>query len=162
MGGMTGRIEYTRSPGTTLKAFKQGVPPALTKLGRLWHRGTLPKHFTARGAREYGYHRRTLKYSKAKRKKLGHNRPLVYTGRLMRALTGAYVITTTRRGMRLKMKPPHYLWKYPKTQHITPIIKADEVVAVSQTEIDKMAKWVHRELTRRMNHARKRETRVIR
>lgn len=162
MGGMIGRIEYTRSPGTTLIALRRGVPAALTKLGQRWHRGTLRKHFTPAGAREYGYQRRTRKYRKAKLKKLGHNRPLVYTGQLMRALTGSYVITTTKRAMRLRMKPPHYFWKYKKSPHFQPIIKAEEVLAVSQAEIDKMAKWLHWELTRRMNSARKRETRVIR
>ena len=69
MGGMVGRIEYTRSPGTTLKALRAGVPKALTTLGKRWHRGTLPKHATPAGAREYGYQRRTPKYEKAKRKK---------------------------------------------------------------------------------------------
>ena len=49
---------------------------------RWWYKTALPRHFTPRGASEYGYHARTSGYNSRKQKKYGHQNPLQFTGAL--------------------------------------------------------------------------------
>lgn len=158
---LTGEIEYTRSPGTTLKALREGVAPVLAEIGLHWHRKILPKHFTQRGAREYGYQRRTAEYRTNKRKYKGHSQPLVYTGELKRSLKRMAAFFTTKKGVKVRMRGPKYLhWNF--TKHAKPINKPDEITRLSPKEKYRLAKRMRNAIVWRMNNTRKRETRTIR
>lgn len=69
---------------------------------------TLPQHFernakTAPGG-EYGYRKRTAKYQRRKAKKVGHQIPLVLTGRLAAMIQSNAKITATSKQARLRTR----------------------------------------------------------
>lgn len=74
-------------------------------MARHWHRYIRPKHFTPAGAAEYGYRPRTADYVDKKRKKYGHNDPLVFTGTSKR-LSRIARITATSKGSKTRMSVP--------------------------------------------------------
>lgn len=61
----------------------------------------IENHFEEAAYSLYGARRRDPKYTRAKRKKYGHNRPLVKTGRLKRAILSRIKITATQYGSKL-------------------------------------------------------------
>ena len=145
-----------------MKTVRDGVKPVMRGIGKHWHDRLLGKHFTEKGAREYGYQRRTLEYRVEKRKTMGHSRPLVYTGELEKAVKRAYILASTKKSVKVKMKGPRHLHYNPPQKSGRPINKADELTRVSQKEITAIAKRFRDGVVTRMNNTRKRETRVIR
>jgi len=67
--GMAGRVKEAREAGLVAGLI-------------WWHVRVRPKHFTAAGARQYGYSPRGEKYTKFKSRKYKHSRPMVLTGLL--------------------------------------------------------------------------------
>jgi len=63
---------------TAAKARRAALEGAL----RWWYKVALPRHFTPRGASDYGYHSRTSKHNKLKQETYGHQNPLQFTGAL--------------------------------------------------------------------------------
>lgn len=49
-----------------------------------WHEKILPKHFDRGAYREYGYPARSRKHEERKQRRFGHQRPLVFSGKLER------------------------------------------------------------------------------
>lgn len=62
--------------GELLRIFRV----TMLEIGELWHSTMRPKHFTAEGATEYHYKKRTDKYMRAKENKKKHQLPLVWSG----------------------------------------------------------------------------------
>ena len=80
-----------------------------------WHKKFLKRHFTVEGAKTYGYKwPRTEKYTRDKRRKFGHNLPLVYTGLLRDKAKAPPRITATVKRATLRMSAPDYVYKYHK------------------------------------------------
>lgn len=86
-------------------------------MGVMWHREFRPKHFTAAGAREYGYQPRSgergsrgskafkSSYTGRKLRQKGHTLPLVWSG-LSRTFTRMRDVRSTSKGARVVMNPP--------------------------------------------------------
>ncbi len=106
---------------------------------------TLPKHFESnantRPGGEYGYDTRSVKYTRTKRKKYGHAKPNVYTGKLRDAVLSKVRIEATQNKatMRTHGTPEHRLSS--KQQR--------EIEAVSIPERDEYARWQGREYAKR-------------
>jgi len=64
------------------KAMRETLRPAFQAIAAAWHAGTLPAHFREDAVYRYGYQPRTMNYQAKKRKKMGHNRPLDWSGKL--------------------------------------------------------------------------------
>ncbi len=81
-----------------------------------WHTRALPRHFTAAGARLYGYSPRGKNYSKRKAQKYGHQLPLVLSGDLMHSMTGNMPVpqVTANSGKLRYGNLPHYTTIYQK------------------------------------------------
>jgi hypothetical protein len=89
----------------------------LTAMAEYWHRNLRRKHFSAAGAREYGYLKRKgeelprgtkafrRSYTGRKLAKYGHTRPLVYTG-VSLALSGIKDIRSTSKRARVVLHCP--------------------------------------------------------
>jgi hypothetical protein len=103
--------------------FNACARQAFREIGMYWHRALRPKHFTHRGATEYGYEprqgergsaggrgfRRT--YTGRKLHRYGHTRPLVYTGESERESKTARIVATSKR-VRVRMKLPRLNWRH--------------------------------------------------
>lgn len=106
---------------------------------------TLPKHFESnaktRPGGEYGYDTRGAKYTRTKRKKYGHAKPNVYTGKLRDAvLSKARVYPTQYKAtLRTRGTPDHRLSSKQRR----------EVETVSIDERDEYARWQAREYAKR-------------
>ena len=97
--------------------FNNAVKGTHKDLGRYWHGALRPKHFTAAGAREYGYAPREGEKSKPgprgfgssytgkKLKKWGHTKPLVWSGESKRRTQKLNLRPTSKR-ITIKMNAP--------------------------------------------------------
>ena len=84
----------------------QFIKQGMSEAGKLWHVDIRPKHFTNRGATEYGYRPRqgergsggkfNSSYTARKLRKFGHTRPLEYTGETKRMSRIVRVVNTSK------------------------------------------------------------------
>ena len=83
---MIGKISITYEGSARLlvpggrRILNQITRAAWNRAGIFWHTRMAPKHFTHAAYSEYDYTPRTGKYQKAKKRKYGHNLPLVFSG----------------------------------------------------------------------------------
>jgi len=93
-------FEITRPKKVKASVFNWLVKGAWALTGATWHRDYSAKHFTAEGAREYRYQRRTRKYEDRKQRLKGHKDPLVFSGR-SRRLARLADVRATPKGVRV-------------------------------------------------------------
>lgn len=112
---------------------------AARAMGELWHLRFFPKHFTHRGATEYGYTKRNARYERFKYKKFGHTYPLVFTGNSRTRASSPRIVATAKRGearVRVIMHAP--------TLNLTPkggrINLRKELTTVSLAEAEELAR----------------------
>ena len=120
---------------------------AHTEVGERWGERMRPKHFTAAGAREYGYEPRKSSYRGRKRKAKGHMRPLVWSGTLESETEGFTVLSSTQG---TKVRVPG------RALNLTNIPDSDvnireEMSTVSRQERGQLADHGTRQLTRLVN-----------
>lgn len=150
------RSRVQRSHNLSLSAWRQVSKEAWQAAGEAWHREVLPKKFTAQGAREYRYKRRSRRYEVRKERQFGHRRPLVYTGELermarryrdIRRVTGD---TSRRRGgVSIVIRGPRHLYPYRKS--LNQPDKAAELRAVSAEDARRMARILDEVITAKLN-----------
>lgn len=109
-----GHVEFKADAYEMHRGFKAEARKALEVLGKIWHSRYLPIHFTEAAYTRYGFHKRTWKYVKRKRRTLGHNRPNVFSGETQRQVMQPPQITSSinsegRYRTRVKMKYPDYI-----------------------------------------------------
>lgn len=73
--------ETGAAPRNQLRAANDLARAVGWQVGAHWFRTILPKHFTHRGATEYGYAERTPQHNRAKLRKYGHTYPLVFSSK---------------------------------------------------------------------------------
>lgn len=123
--------------------------------GAFWHRVILPRHFTHRGARQYGYAKRSRRYELRKLRKYGHTRPLEYSGELKRQVLRMREVRTVgdnskRAGaVRIKLRGPRHLYAYRKD--LRQPDKAKELATVSRQDADEIAAHMDDVLTRELS-----------
>lgn len=107
-------------------------------MGEYWHVKFFPKHFTHRGATEYGYAKRNTHYERRKYKKFGHTYPLTFTGASKARASSPRIVATAKRGeakVRVLMNAP--------TLNLIPtggrINLRTELTTVSEPEAQEMA-----------------------
>lgn len=107
-------------------------------MGEYWHQRFFPKHFTHRGATEYGYAKRNVHYERRKYKKFGHTYPLTFTGDSKARASHPRIKATAKRGeakVRVLMNAP--------TLNLRPtggrINLRQELTTVSQAEANELA-----------------------
>ncbi|MGR3218597.1 MAG: hypothetical protein ACUZ8H_02105 [Candidatus Anammoxibacter sp.] len=147
-----GTIIYQgKTPKGMLKAFTAMLQAENSLNIQLWHDKFLKKHFFANASQKYKYVDRSVKYNKRKLKKKGHTRPFVFSGTLKRKMNQFISIKGRRNGATGKMKKPIGLdrngrpFSYPKPEF------DDELVAVTQSEVDFLAKEMHKRMTIKLN-----------
>jgi len=135
------RIQNPHAAGESVTAVRQGVVDTMAVVARSWHDQYLPAHFTVAGGKKYGYqprsgddepprvalqvpgggttYRTNQKYSWRKRRKMRHNRPLVWSGESEEmAMAAVRVSARRRRGGEIEaaavMQLPKYFFQYLK------------------------------------------------
>jgi len=78
-----------RSTAERVAEFGSVRREGLQEIARLWHTGYLPLHFREFAASRYGYQARSRQYQRRKRRRQGHARPMVWSGRMERDLQSA-------------------------------------------------------------------------
>lgn len=134
-------MTITRSGSFTAKGWSGISKQVWTKVARHWHKYLLKKHFKYSAEVEYHYQKRAGKYSKRKRHRLGHNRPLVYTGKLksdaMRVrdirVTGARSKRKAKARVILHVEKYYFMYRKDynqpdKTQELQAISRKDEQI----------------------------------
>lgn len=135
--------------------------------GVVWHTQNRAKHFTKKGAREYGYTPRKGEqgggasfagsYTAQKLKRFGHTLPLVFTGE-GRRLTKVARITSTSKGVKVRMVSARKFNFKPVGGRID---MADELRRVSRDEKDAIERRLERNVTLKTNQERSRSTKTI-
>lgn len=100
-----------RKRGQLMKAINRGVMERQI-------RDRVPNHFEESAHSEYGARPRGVKYTAMKKKKVGHKRPNVLTGKLRASVLARYKITATQYGATLRMRG-----KTGKSQSLTESLK---------------------------------------
>lgn len=167
-----GRITYVGAPDATARDLGRAVKGGLQRAGLYWHTRILPKHFTRSARRRYGYQPRTEKYVRQKLRRYGSGTDLVKTGALKRQVTRRSAITGTSKKMTVHLRGPSYFHMFPKGSRVNPekhptndkgerppraIAKmAAEATAVTQDEINLLARLVDHHATKRLQRNRTR------
>ena len=134
------------------RIYKESYAAVLT----YWHRELRPKHFTLAGAAEYRYAPRSRKYEARKQRKVGHTRPLEFSG-LSKALTSVRNVTSTSKGGRVRMNAPALNFKHPKSR----VHARDELTRISVPEQILLRDMYDREVGQRFAALRTQESTTI-
>jgi hypothetical protein len=108
-------------------------------MGQYWHQHFFRKHFTHRGATEYGYTKRNPHYEFRKYKKFGHTYPLVYSGQGRTDASSPRIVATATRAearVRVIMHAPVFNFKNPHSN----VNMRRELTTVSQAEAQELAR----------------------
>jgi hypothetical protein len=118
------------TPKLMKKEFNEVMRNAWRITGTFYHSTFIAKHFTHRGATEYGYKPRVKGYEMKKLKAKGHTYPLVWSGESkQQALVKD--IKENPKGVRITINAPHLEIRHRKS----PINMVREMTTVSQAEI---------------------------
>ena len=142
-------VKWDRPPKVLKSDFQKAVMEAMLEYVEVWKRDALPKHFTVAGGREYGYQRRSVKYTKRKERdkksatygKPGEARPLVFTGNLEKLSAQNATGKVTSKRLTIEMpNMPRYLFQYKPTAPN----KLRELTSFSERDGKAMQKFVQK------------------
>ena len=102
----TANITVVSTTAALRRNAKRILKNALLKGMQFYRRTIHPQHFTAAGARKYGYRARTRKYRERKKREKGHSRPLVWSGE-SRERSSRSRITGTASRVRMFVNAPN-------------------------------------------------------
>ena len=110
------KIEQRITETTKLAAgeLSESSRAAWEEVGNHFIRHILPKHFTAEGAREYHYRRRSPEYEARKQEEQGHRTPLVFTGQLKRQVLSSSTVEVSAKNparpkVKVRISAPNYM-----------------------------------------------------
>ena len=104
----------------------------LRRIGEIWWRRILPRHFTPAGAHAYGYARRGRTYMLRKAKKYHHQNPLEWTGASKRSALREQRITATFKDATVRVRVERY-WNYqPSMRKELTAVTAEEAEALAR------------------------------
>lgn len=103
-----------------------------------WAERYLPLHFEGGATQRYGYRPRSAGYVARKRRKVGHNIPLVYTGRLREAIQKGVIIRATQHKASLKSRG-----YFPMKEELR-----GEIERITEAERGELVEWAGKEYLR--------------
>lgn len=143
-----------RTLSMTKREFNSILRELYRELGEHWHRRFRPKHFTHRGFREYGYTHRSRQYQIRKQKRLGHNLPLVFSGRSRELSKSKRVIARAANGRaHSRVTMPVRAFNFRPRGSQVDMVK--EFTTVSVQEVGKMTKRLQDGTEREFKRARR-------
>lgn len=152
------RFQYTgMTPKAPQRTINAATREAYQALGEEFFDKNLPRRFTVFGAKLLGYEPRTQKHQERKRKRFGHNDPLVFTGEtrarvLDEGLTKIQAFATRNRShVALTLNAPALNFR---ANSNAPDMR-DEITRVSTRELPPLERFLERELERRYQQLEK-------
>lgn len=133
------------------RAFNKLVEQAFIVMGEYWHTHMRKKHFKVSAYQEYGYARRSNKYTKAKAKKLNHIRPLEFSG-VSKALSATANIYATKNSVRVTMPGVRAFNLRAKGQQYD---MHDEFTRITPRELRELEQVAEKQLTKLVDAALK-------
>ena len=132
-----------------------GLRAVWQRVGETWHKKHRPMHFTRSAYSRYNYDRRNKRYTKAKRAKWGHVKPLTYSGK-SKAATDKATIVSTPKGVKIKMGAGNLTQRNPKSNinMEAELLKVNaqeqrEYATLMQTALDRMINLRNAQLRRK-------------
>lgn len=151
--------ERGATPGIMKRELRKLQKLAYEQDGLWWHKMFRPKHFTKRGATEYGYAPRQgeagsgwskgfrRSYTGKKLRRYGHTRPLVLTGETQ-SMTRVRDVRANSNGVRVVLRGANKLnWRYAGSE----INMREEMTRVSEREQVEIVRLHDRVLDRKLN-----------
>jgi len=135
------------------KGWRALLKEAWRHTGRYWHRFILPKHFQPQAVYEYQYAERTIAYRRRKTRKFGHNRPLVFTGRMERDVRRILDVRVSSKAARVVLHGPRYLYMKGGKRGTGPNMAA-ELAAISERDAKALATVMDRFVGRKTARGR--------
>lgn len=152
--------------GPTPPAVKRALPRimkrGLNRMARKWLRENLRIHFTEEGARRYDYTPRDPKYVRAKRKKVGHNRPLVSTGKTRKQALSRSRVRGTSSRVKVTINAPGLNRSNRRARGGRKINMRDEVTRLTDREDDLLQAFMARYVNGEISKVRDKRVRRIR
>ncbi len=124
------------TPKIGLHKWNEILREAWRSTGVFFHDSFIAKHFTHRGATEYGYTKRVTGYEMKKLKAQGHTYPLVWSGESKQQAM-VKDIKENPKGVRITINAPHLEIKHKKS----PIDMVKEMTTVSASEVDALREF---------------------
>jgi len=147
------RVKTTHSGAITIR--KRDANAALkqewARVGKTWHKKFVPLHFTRTAYSRYNYQKRTKAYTRQKRKKWGHVKPLTWSGTTQKAITAAPTIKSSANKVTIDMAAGNLLnTRKGKYQKAKPIDKRAELLRVTRAEQNELSDQMQRGLDDRI------------
>ncbi len=151
-------FHYRNTPNFAAERNKPLSDRAMKQAMLQWHRRIAPEHFTTAAVGRYGYQKRAKGYQIRKARRFGHTRPLVYRGRLRAEVLRRIRVMTYRYKRKSKIKGSmhgrvlnFYAPGRVRSRDL-PDLRA-EIVAVTDAEVARLARWVRKGLRRQWRRA---------
>lgn len=146
------KVREQGSPRQKLAKLKPYFIESMKQVLTWWKSERFPRRFSESAYQEYRLPQRTKTYRKAKRRKYGHDRPLEYTGRMMREMKQSHrlAVRSHRKG-KLVMTAPIYVNYKRTTKGGRVINKRDELTKLLKKEIRMMEKGYEKLMADRLN-----------
>jgi len=157
------KIDWSGYPEAKISHLRRGTKRGLEKAVLHWHRTYAKRHFWPSAKARYNYKDRSAAYERRKRRRFGHNKPLVWSGKSRDQILSHIRVTTTvtreKRRAKGSLTAPRYFWMT-RAGHPN---KGNEALRVIPEEKSKLHQIVVAEIEKELKRAnRKRRVEVIR
>ena len=136
-------IEETGASTIAPKDISNAVKQELHGAGEHWHKKFRKRHFETSAFDRYRYTKRSKKYNRLKKRKLGHTKPLVFTG-VSQRLSQGKTIRETPKKVDVVMPTRAFNFKPPNSQ----VMMRDEFTQISQDEAREIDSRMEKGLTK--------------
>lgn len=155
------KISRGATPTIAAKQLRAYQKAAIPKALLVWFDKFLKLHFRPEAFSRYGYQTRSKKYRADKRRLVGFDRPIYWTGDTERQMKGPAQLSGTSTNARLRMQAPWYVVAASRRDSAKAPDMEKELTTIIPEEEEIMAEAVENELAAQMNAEAETETRRL-
>lgn len=133
------KTERSGFPAAPVRIFRGALRDGLMHGGEVWHEDILPGHFEPSAVARYNYHRPQRAYMIRKARKLGHQNPMVYTGKMREQLVSRAVIVARGQTVTVQMRGVRALNLSKRKNY--PDLRA-QVTAADQADVNRLSEAI--------------------
>lgn len=123
-------IVIEAAPGELKRGQRKAVKEGMRRSVKHWHRAFFPRKFEGSAYNRYQLKPRTVKYSRRKRRKKGHDRAFEYSGQFKEMSRNPIRLSGTARQVKGRVASPWYVRMIPKTRD-APMLTAEAVKTIA-------------------------------
>jgi hypothetical protein len=139
-------VKYLGSAVLNTSQLNSVLRDGFEYIGKYWHRNFRAKKFTQAAYSEYGYTPRKRGYNRNKMQKLGHTRPLEFTG-ASKLLSENKTVTATKNGVKVAMPVRAFNFRAKNSQ----VNMRKEFTTISQAEETKLNQVMEQQVVKKIN-----------